>query len=243
MPRLLPFFCMPADLADVDLSAASGFGASVGAGVVPVPLRVFAAVPPFPLPGLGAGVVLSVVGSALGLTETPIAAAWAGFAVGGSAADLGVALGATLRADLAAGGWVVAAGAGAWAARTGCASAAGAGAGCSCAPTGPLDAAASTAGDGEVEAARPGTPGAAATAAGTALAGAARAGAAAAGAAEGVPDPRAAVGAAPLGAAEPPPGDPPGTVGRAAGLGVGLAFLAINPLMTSSSKRPIPRMA
>ena len=66
MPRLVLFFCMPADLADVDLSAAGGFAASATAGLVPTPLATLAATPPFPLAGLAAGVPVPV----LGLSDT-----------------------------------------------------------------------------------------------------------------------------------------------------------------------------
>ena len=68
MPRLLPFFCMPADLADVDLSLASGFGASDA--VAPVP---------FPLAGRGVRVFFSGLGSGPGLDDSPALPAGEGF--------------------------------------------------------------------------------------------------------------------------------------------------------------------
>jgi hypothetical protein len=68
MPRLLPFFCMPADLADVDLSPAGGFGASDA--VAPVP---------FPLAGRGVRVFFSGLGSGPGLDDSPALPAGEGF--------------------------------------------------------------------------------------------------------------------------------------------------------------------
>jgi len=91
---------MPADLADVGLSAASGLSMSGAAGLVPVPvpLRACTAEAPFPAPGRGAGVFFSdLVDPALSGTPTP--PAWEGFSVD-DAADLGLAAGADVRADL-----------------------------------------------------------------------------------------------------------------------------------------------
>ena len=80
MPRLLPFFCMPADLVDVDLSPAGGFGASDAVAPVPVPLRICAAeAPPFPLAGRGVGLFFSDLGSISGLGASPALPAGEGF--------------------------------------------------------------------------------------------------------------------------------------------------------------------
>lgn len=101
---------MPADLADVDLSPASGFGISDAVVPVPVPLRVCAAnAPPFPLAGRGVGVFFSDLGSGPGIDDSPALPAGEGFCVGGLA-DLGFAAGADVRANLAAGLATVAAG-------------------------------------------------------------------------------------------------------------------------------------